>query len=106
MLSPEQILAALRRDSRNHITAFHRFMDDISSVAAGCGTVGVTLNCHDSYYSGWAPALEVQSEFIHLNSVLQIQQYLDAETWEEKSLHCGGTIYRLKAEYRAAQVSN
>jgi hypothetical protein len=101
MLSPEQILAALRRDSRNHITAFHRFIDDSSKVKRGSGMAGVTLNFHDAYYAGWAPALEMQSEFINLSSVIQIEQYLDAEEWEEKTLHCGGTIYRLKDEYRA-----
>ena len=100
MLSPEQILAALRRDSRTHITAMWRFTNDKSDAATGSGIVNFTLNEFETYYAGWAKALEYTQTFIHPNAIEQLREFLDKEEWGSPRL--GGCIYRLKPEMRNA----
>lgn len=93
-MSPEQILAALRRDSRTHITSMWRWMDSVSGVASGPATATTTLNEFTPYYEGWAQALEFRETIIHPKDVEEIKQLLDVEPWG--SPYLGGCIYRLR----------
>lgn len=60
-VTAESILSILRKDARNNITAFHRWQ---TVPGEGAHTVGITLNFHEPYYAGWAPALEMKEVFI------------------------------------------
>lgn len=57
-------------------------------------TAGVTLNYHEPYYEGWAPALAMQEAFIGMAELSQIKTYLSEEAWGDSDI--GGRIYRLK----------
>ena len=92
-MTPESVLNILRKDARNHITSFHRWMAPSRSPA---DTAGVTLNYHDPYYEGWAPALEMQETFISMSVLHQISDKLVVEKWGNRTI--GGKIYRLKAD--------
>ena len=89
--TPEQIISILRRDPRNNITVFHR---NENSAGALSHAVGVTINYHEPYYDGWAPALAMQEQFIGMAELLQVAPLLTREDWGDKTI--GGTIYRLK----------
>jgi|AGFT01.1.fsa_nt_gi hypothetical protein len=90
-MKPETILNILRSDARNNITVFHR-----SQTASGAlsHTAGITLNYHEPYYEGWAPALEMRETFIGAAELSQIKEHLTEEPWGNGSI--GGAIYRLK----------
>ena len=90
-MNPESILKILRKDARNNITVFHR-----SQTARGAlgHTAGITLNYHEPYYEGWAPALEMQETFISMSDLFRIETHLTVESWGDGAL--GGRIYRLK----------
>jgi len=90
-MKPETILNILRKDARNNITVFHR-----SQTAAGAlsHTAGITLNYHEPYYEGWAPALAMQETFISASELAQVEKHLISESWGNGSL--GGKIYHLK----------
>lgn len=90
-MKPETILKILRKDARNNITVFHR-----SQTARGAlgHTAGITLNYHEPYYEGWAPALEMQETFISAAELSQIEKHLSVEHWGNGNI--GGRIYRLK----------
>lgn len=90
-ITAESILAILRKDARNNITAFHRWQ---TSQGALGHTAGITLNYHEPYYEDWAPALEMQETFISMTLLLQIANHLDVEDWGDGTI--GGQIYRLK----------
>jgi len=90
-MKPDQILAILRKDQRNHITAFHQSQTARNALAH---TAGITLNYHEPYYEGWAPALEMQESFIGGAVLLQIIPHLVAEPWGNGIV--GGVVYRLK----------
>lgn len=103
MMTPEQILAALRRDSRTHITSMWRWMSDTSGVASGSAITNYTLNEFEPYYAGWAKALEFTETIIHPNSIEQLKNYLDKEPWGTKRL--GGCIYRLKSGFDTRETT-
>ncbi|POP46887.1 hypothetical protein CHU32_08225 [Superficieibacter electus] len=90
-MKPDQILAILRKDQRNHITAFHRSQTSRNALAH---TAGITLNYHEPYYEGWAPALEMQESFIGAAELSQVMPHLVAEPWGNGII--GGVVYRLK----------
>lgn len=90
-MTPESVLNILRQDARNHITSFHRWQ---TAQGALGHTAGVTLNYHEPYYEGWAPALEMQETFISMPVLMQIVDRLDVETWGNGTL--GGQVYRIK----------
>lgn len=90
-MNPEQILSTLRKDTRNHITEFHRSQTSLGALAH---TGGITLNYHEPYYEGWAPALEMQETFIGAAQLSQVMQHLVAEPWGNGGI--GGVVYRLK----------
>lgn len=94
MMSPEQLLAALRRDSRTHITAMWRWLDDTSGAISGSGVLNCTLNEFVPYYAGWAPSLEYSESIIPITTVKLIEGSLTREDWGNSTL--GGRIYRLK----------
>lgn len=90
-MTPESVLSVLSKDARNHITSFHRWQ---TAKGALGHTAGITLNYHEPYYEGWAPALEMQETFISMPVLLQIANHLDVEEWGDGTI--GGQIYRLK----------
>ena len=90
-MNPEQILSTLRKDTRNHITEFHRSQTTRGALAH---IGGITLNYHEPYYKGWAPALEMQETFIGAAQLSQVMPHLVAQPWGSGSI--GGVIYRLK----------
>jgi len=90
-MKPESILNILRKDARNNITAFHRWQ---TARGASGHTAGITLNYHEPYYEGWAPAMEMQEVSITPATLQQIEQHLDVEVWGNGTI--GGRIYRLK----------
>ncbi|TDN64289.1 hypothetical protein EC847_101214 [Scandinavium goeteborgense] len=90
-MKPESILNILRKDARNNITVFHRSQ---TARGARAHTAGITLNYHEPYYEGWAPALEMQEVFITPAALSQIEQHLAVELWGNGTI--GGRIYRLK----------
>lgn len=90
-MKPESILSILRKDARNNITVFHRWQTARGALGH---TVGITLNYHEPYYEGWAPALEMQEVFIGAAQLHQIEHHLTVEVWGDGNV--GGRIYRLK----------
>jgi len=90
-MKPESILNILRKDARNNITAFHRWQTARGALGH---TAGITLNYHEPYYEGWAPALEMQEVSITPATLQQIEQHLAVEAWGNGTT--GGRIYRLK----------
>lgn len=94
MMTPEQLLAALRRDSRTHITAMWRWLDDTSGAISGSGVLNCTLNEFEPYYAGWAPSMEYSESIIPITTVKLIESSLTREDWGNQ--HLGGCIYRLK----------
>lgn len=90
-MTPESIIRILRKDARNHITSFHRWQ---TAKGALGHTGGITLNYHEPYYEGWAPALVMQQTFISGPSLSRIQHLLTAEEWGNGTI--GGCVYRLK----------
>jgi hypothetical protein len=90
-MKPESILTILRKDARNNITAFHSSQ---TARGARAHTAGITLNYHEPYYEGWAPALEMQEVFITPAALSQIEEHLAVEVWGNGKI--GGRIYRLK----------
>lgn len=100
MKTPEQILTALRRDSRNHITESWRFMNDVSGVASGSGLYNIAVNLFEPYYAGWCPALEFTEIFIPPSLLEQVRGNLCWESWGNENT--GGKTYRLNNELRSA----
>ncbi|MGL4725671.1 MAG: hypothetical protein ACRCWW_14395 [Scandinavium sp.] len=92
-MKPESILNILRKDARNNITAFHRSQ---TVRGARAHTGGITLNYHEPYYEGWAPALAMQEVFIGAAELSQIEKFLTVESWGNGNI--GGRIYRLKEQ--------
>ena len=90
-MTPESVLNILRKDARNNITVFHRWQ---TAQGALGHTAGLTLNYHEPYYEGWAPALEMQETFISMPVLMQIADLLDVENWGDGTI--GGQIYRIK----------
>lgn len=97
MLTPQQVLACLRRDSRNHITESWRWMGDLTDVASGSGIYEMSLNEIAPYYAGWSTLLEYQYHIIHPVTLKAIMDQLDKEPWGDGAL--GGVVYRLKEGY-------
>ncbi|MHA8519806.1 hypothetical protein ACYA7G_11640, partial [Klebsiella pneumoniae] len=62
----------------------------------GAHTVGITLNFHEPYYAGWAPALEMKEVFISVPELEVVKPFLTVERWGDLTL--GGEIYRLPRE--------
>ncbi|HGW8506466.1 TPA: hypothetical protein ACNRPQ_004708 [Raoultella ornithinolytica] len=89
-INPESILAILRKDARNNITAFHRWQT--AQGALGHMT-GITLNYHEPYYEGWAPALEMREVSISAPELQQVIPFLSVEHWGDGLI--GGEIYRI-----------
>lgn len=92
-MTPEYVLNILRKDARNHITSFHRWQ---TAQGALSHTAGITLNYHEPYYEGWAPALEMQETSISMPVLMQIVDRLNVETWGDGTM--GGQIYRIKEQ--------
>lgn len=92
-MTPESVLNILRKDARNHITSFHRWQ---TAQGALSHTAGITLNYHEPYYEGWAPALEMQETSISMPVLMQIVDLLNVETWGDGTM--GGQIYRIKEQ--------
>ncbi|EJG2193360.1 hypothetical protein ACX13C_06550 [Klebsiella oxytoca] len=92
-MTPESVLNILRKDARNHITSFHRWQ---TAQGALSHTAGITLNYHEPYYEGWAPALEMQETSISMPVLMQIVDRLNVETWGDGTM--GGQIYRIKEQ--------
>ncbi|HAT2827287.1 TPA: hypothetical protein I8370_000232 [Klebsiella oxytoca] len=92
-MTPESVINILRKDARNHITSFHRWQ---TAQGALSHTAGITLNYHEPYYEGWAPALEMQEISISMPVLMQIVDRLNVETWGDGTM--GGQIYRIKEQ--------
>lgn len=92
-MTPESVLNILRKDARNHITSFHRWQ---TAQGALSHIAGITLNYHEPYYEGWAPALEMQETSISMPVLMQIVDRLNVETWGDGTM--GGQIYRIKEQ--------
>ncbi|HFD3005540.1 TPA: hypothetical protein ACF24L_002479 [Klebsiella pneumoniae] len=92
-VTAESILSILRKDSRNNITVFHRWQ----TAAGALGhNAGITLNFHEPYYAGWAPALEMKEVFISAPELELVKPFLTVERWGNGTL--GGEIYRFPQE--------
>ena len=92
-MTPETILSILRKDARNNITAFHRWK---TSAGALSHSEGITLNYHEPYYEGWAPALEMRELSISAPELQQVIPFLSVEHWGNGLI--GGEIYRIPRE--------
>lgn len=92
-VTAESILSILRKDARNNITVFHRWQ---TVPGEGAHTVRITLNFHEPYYAGWAPALEMKEVFISVPELEVVKPFLTVERWGDLTL--GGEIYRLPRE--------
>lgn len=92
-INPESILNILRKDARNNITVFHRWQTARGALGH---TAGITLNYHEPYYEGWAPALEMCEVFISAPELEVVKPFLNVETWGNGTI--GGEIYRLPKE--------
>ncbi|MCT1678576.1 hypothetical protein M3B69_01315 [Raoultella ornithinolytica] len=92
-ITAESILTILRKDERNNITAFHRWQ---TAQGALGHTAGITLNYHEPYYEGWAPALEMCEVSISAPELQQVIPFLSVEHWGDGLI--GGEIYRIPRE--------
>lgn len=98
-MRPDLILAHLRKDSRNHITAFHRNLGSAGSegrVLSGGATAGMTLNLHEPFFEGWAESMTSSATYLHYADIWPIKQYLNEERWGNEAI--GGTRYTLRTD--------
>lgn len=87
----------LSKDDRNRVCEYWAGM---VKGKEGSHTGGINLVTHESYYAGWAPALEEKSVFISVSELESVKAVCDAFPWGSNVL--GGVEYRLKPEYRSA----
>lgn len=105
-MRPDLILALLRKDPRNSITAFHRCLGSSGGegrVLSGGATAGMTLNIIEPYYEGWAPSLANSAIYINRADIWPIRDYLNAEPWGDQNL--GGTRYTLRANVDSSRFT-
>lgn len=94
--SKEALIRMLSRDERNRVCEYWAGM---VKGKEGSHTGGINLVTHNKYYSGWAPALEEECEFISAPELASVMDVCDSFPWGCPAL--GGVEYRLKPEFRS-----
>ncbi|MGX1958403.1 hypothetical protein [Serratia proteamaculans] len=105
-MRPDLILAHLRKDPRNHITAFHRNLFSTGGegrALSGGATAGITLNVHEPFFDGWAESMTNSAIYIHYADIWPIKKYLNEERWGNETI--GGTLYKLRADIDSTEFT-